>query len=74
MVVLHLGGYAEAARVLTEQTGRPITRQAVQQMWKRRTLNHFPDRRPYNINGHIRLLFNMAEVVEWRQQQMITER
>lgn len=61
----HLGGYAEAARTLTAATGRPWTRQNLHQTWKRRDRNGFPEARPWNINGHVKILFDMDEITKW---------
>lgn len=85
MVERHLGSYAEVARALTEHTGERFTRQGVQQMWKRRAAytdtktgqrragNGFPERREFNIGGHIRLLFDVDEVIKWRDQRENTQ-
>lgn len=78
MMVLHLGSFAEVARTLSEVTGETYTRQGVHQMWKRRGPhvdktgrrkpgNGFPDRHEYNISGHLRLLFDVDEVLEWKR-------
>lgn len=80
MTERHLGSYEEVARTLSEVTGQPYTRQGVHQMWKRRKPhrdkagrvrpgNGFPDRHEYNISGHLRLLFNVDEVIEWKRNR-----
>lgn len=60
-----LGGFQEAATVLSHLTGRQYARQGIQQMWKRRAVNGFPDRKRPVINGHTRLLLDMQEVADW---------
>ena len=60
-----LGGFQEAASVLSALSGRTYSRQGVQQMWKRREFNGFPDRGSWSINGKVRELFDLDEVEAW---------
>lgn len=67
--MLHLGGFAEAARVLEGMTGRHWTRQHVYKIWRFRHVNQFPDRSQYCIEGRIKLYFDMDEVASWQRAQ-----
>jgi hypothetical protein len=63
--ILRLGGFQEAASCLTTLSGRPYSRQAVHQLWKRRDLNGFPEMGSYHVNGHVKLYFNMDDITRW---------
>lgn len=60
-----LGGFQEAAALLTRLSGRNYTRQGVQQLWKRRAVNGFPDRDAWNINHKDKLYFDLEDIAEW---------
>jgi hypothetical protein len=62
---LKLGGFREAADTLTGLSGRRYSRQGVQQLWKRRGTNGFPDLREISINGKPKRLFDMEDVADW---------
>lgn len=62
---IQLGGFREAADTLTVLAGHRYTRQGVQQMWKRRRVNGFPDLTNYLINGYPKSYFCIAEVTDW---------
>lgn len=66
-ITLHLGGFQEAADYLSVLAKRPYSRQSVHQLWKRRNVNEFPDRKEYLINGYIKLYFDMEEIKNWYQ-------
>lgn len=63
--ILCIGGFQEAATFLTSLAGRPYSRQAVHQLWKRRNVNGFPDMGKYRVNGHVKLYFNMDDITRW---------
>lgn len=63
--VKNLGGFQEAADLLARLSGRNYTRQGVQQLWKRRDVNGFPDRLSWNINHRAKLYFDMDQIAEW---------
>jgi len=63
--VKNLGGFQEAAALLTRLSGRNYTRQGVQQLWKRRDVNGFPDRQSWNINHRTKLLFDLDDIADW---------
>lgn len=63
--ITQLGGFQEAAEVLTALAGKPWSRQGVQQMWKRRGSNGFPERRTYAINGQIKEFFEIQDILDW---------
>lgn len=63
--ITQLGGYQEAAEVLAGLSGKRWSRQGVQQMWKRRAVNGFPDRESFVINGALRPLFRIQDVIDW---------
>lgn len=65
MGIKQLGGFQEAAEILTAIAGKPYSRQGIQQMWKRREANGFPDRHAYAINGKLRELLDIQEVADW---------
>ena len=60
-----LGGFQEAAALLTRLSGRNYTRQGVQQLWKRRHSNGFPERAAWNINHREKLLFDLDDITRW---------
>lgn len=60
-----LGGYQEAAEILSGLSGKKYSRQGVQQMFARRASNGFPDRHTYVINGRIKQLFRLQDVEDW---------
>lgn len=62
---LHLGGFQEAADQLSVLSKHSYSRQAVHQLWKRRSVNGFPDRKTYLINGYTKLYFNMEDINQW---------
>lgn len=65
---IRLGGFTEAAGVLSALSGFPWSRQRVQQFWKRQQegdVNGFPDFHDCMINGHRRYLFDMADIADW---------
>ena len=63
--ILRLGGFQEAAVFLTTLSGKPYSRQAVHQLWKRRNLNGFPEMGKYLVNGHVKFFFNMDDITRW---------
>jgi len=66
---LHLGGFQEAADLLSRLSQRKYSRQSVHQLWKRRSYNAFPDRKTYLINGYTKHYFDIAEVESWYRWQ-----
>lgn len=60
-----LGGYQEAAQILSRISGRNWSRQGVQRMHQRREANGFPDRKTYEINGKPKELFQISDVLDW---------
>lgn len=63
--ILRVGGFQEAAGFLASLSGRPWSRQAVHQLWKRRNVNGFPELGEYLVNGHVKLYFNMDDITRW---------
>jgi hypothetical protein len=66
-MMLHLGGFQETADYLSVLTRRSYSRQAVHQLWKRRSVNGFPDRKQYLINGYTKQYFDMEDIHKWYQ-------
>jgi hypothetical protein len=60
-----LGGFQTAADVLTQISGRPWSRQAVQQLYLRRKVNGFPSMYNYSINGKVKKFFRIRNVETW---------
>lgn len=60
-----LGGFQAAAELLTDLSGRNYSRQGVQQLYKRRAVNHFPALAAYQINGKMHMYFNLRRVKSW---------
>lgn len=59
------GGYEEAAKTLTELAGKKYSRQSVEQFYKNRLVNGFPNLREISINGHDRSVFDMQDVKDF---------
>lgn len=64
-MITELGGFQEAAKLLTELSGQRWSRQRVEQMANRRNANGFPRMHTYIINGYTRELFNLQQVRDW---------
>lgn len=63
--ILRVGGFQEAATFLAMLSGRPHSRQSVHQLWKRRNVNGFPEQGKYLVNGHVKLYFDMDDILRW---------
>lgn len=59
------GGFQEAAKTLSELSGKTYSRQSVEQFHKNRDVNGFPDRHEISINGHDRTVFDLQEVKDF---------
>jgi hypothetical protein len=60
-----LGGFQEAADLISTLSHQQYSRQGVHQLWKRRDRNGFPERKIITINGYPKRYFDLAEVKEW---------
>jgi hypothetical protein len=63
--MIELGGFQAAAETLTEISGRQWSRQAVQQLYKRRKINRFPPMVSVSINGKPHKYFILRNVNAW---------
>lgn len=60
-----LGGFQEAADLISTLSHKSYSRQGVHQLWKRRDYNGFPERKELSINGFHKKYFDLEEVKEW---------
>ena len=64
-----VGGYTVVARALSElhRAERPqgYRRQQIHVWWLRRDRNGFPEKHQVELNGRVREIFKVSEVVTW---------
>jgi hypothetical protein len=63
------GGYTDAARFLTENRGRPVSKQQVWVWWSRRERNGFPEGWERTTRGGGVRRFYLDEVLAWHLER-----
>lgn len=69
------GGFAEIARQINARHPErtlPISRQLVARWYACREKNGFPERKPVEVRGHTKLLFDLDAVVQWHAMWLRT--
>lgn len=71
------GGFADIARrlnALHPERPKPFSRQLVQRWFVCRASNGMPDRRPVEVEGKVRPLFDLQAVERWHKARGLTRR